>query len=129
MKTPEEIKNGLLHCQRVGGCEGCPYGDGEDASECLDGHLEKDALAYIQQLESKLAQAERERDAMMHDLKLADKVDCVCCKHSQQPVENCGCECGKCEEPCECYRCRDNSLWEWRGVCPENTKEASNEHP
>ena len=30
MKTPEEIKNGLIHCSEIG-CVGCPYHD-EDCS-------------------------------------------------------------------------------------------------
>ena len=49
MKTPEEIKKGLLHCEREK-CKGCPYYD-----KCMmaDAHtdLHTDALAYIQQLE------------------------------------------------------------------------------
>lgn len=49
MKTPEEIKKGLLHCEREK-CKGCPYYD-----KCMmaDAHtdLHADALEYIQQLE------------------------------------------------------------------------------
>ena len=49
MKTPEEIKKGLLHCEREK-CKGCPYYD-----KCMmaDAHtdLHTDALEYIQQLE------------------------------------------------------------------------------
>ena len=48
MKTPEEIKKGLLHCEREK-CKGCPYYD-----KCMmaDAHtdLHTDALEYIQQL-------------------------------------------------------------------------------
>lgn len=50
MKTPEEIKKGLLHCEREN-CKGCPYYD-----KCMmaDAHtdLHTDALEYIQQLEN-----------------------------------------------------------------------------
>lgn len=55
MKTPEEIKKGLKHCSEIG-CMGCPYHD-EDCSphnpfqKCAD-----DALTYIQQLESQIAE-------------------------------------------------------------------------
>lgn len=53
MKTPEEIKNGLIHCSEIG-CVGCPYHD-EDCSphnpfqKCAD-----DALMLIQQLENQI---------------------------------------------------------------------------
>lgn len=54
MKTPEEIKNGLIHCSEIG-CVGCPYHD-EDCSphnpfqKCAD-----DALMLIRQLENQIA--------------------------------------------------------------------------
>lgn len=55
MKTPEEIKKGLEVC--IGKCVGnkphCPYhtcGDG-----CMDS-MNRDALAYIRQLEAKVPQ-------------------------------------------------------------------------
>lgn len=58
MKTPEEIKKGLEICR--GKCTGnkphCPYdkyGDG-----CED-TLNRDALAYIQQLEQRLVEANK----------------------------------------------------------------------
>lgn len=69
MKTPDDIKKGLLYCGNTGcGCGECPYesscgprGDGATP--------ENDALAYIQQLETRLALAERERDAAIEKLK------------------------------------------------------------
>lgn len=66
MKTPDEIKKGLgcyraKHPYSIGRCpEGCPY---EKNGEFCRNMLNMDALAYIQQLESRLAQVERERDA------------------------------------------------------------------
>lgn len=46
MKTPEEIKKGLEICIADKSCRDCPYNNGN-----CDMQLERDALAYIQQLE------------------------------------------------------------------------------
>lgn len=75
MKTSEEIKKGLYGCPDEL-CHICPY---EDVGNCMEICME-DALAYIQQLESRLAQAERERDAAVRELKIAE--DCYNCKHN-----------------------------------------------
>lgn len=52
MKTPDDIKKGLIHCTQADkDCNGCPYDP-----LCFRGDLtilEKHALAYIQQLEAK----------------------------------------------------------------------------
>ena len=137
MKTPEEIKRGLEGCGGLDGdCENCPYD--EQTIYCND-RLMRDALAYIQQLEStvsqvskalcgkenatldeilqaanqvksRLAQAERERDAAIADLKLY--AGCKVCKHGDFKFTS------------ECMDCSyDNNNWQWRGVCPKNTKE------
>lgn len=54
MKTPDEIKKGLLHCEREK-CKECPYYD-----KCMmaDAHtdLHSDALEYIQQLENQIGE-------------------------------------------------------------------------
>ena len=47
MKTPEEIKKGLEICIADESCRDCPYNNGN-----CDMQLERDALAYIQQLEA-----------------------------------------------------------------------------
>ena len=47
MKTPEEIKKGLEICIADKSCRDCPYNNGN-----CDMQLERDALAYIQQLEA-----------------------------------------------------------------------------
>lgn len=47
MKTPEEIKKGLEICIADESCRDCPYENGN-----CDMQLERDALAYIQQLEA-----------------------------------------------------------------------------
>lgn len=85
-------------------------------------------LRYIQQLESRLAQAERERDAAVADLKEATESGSVCtgCKHDtdfDRPCEQADFDCKQCIQPCKCKTCERNSNYEWRGPCPENTKE------
>ncbi|MBR5874530.1 MAG: hypothetical protein IKY90_07360 [Oscillospiraceae bacterium] len=108
MKTPEEIKKGLYHCGTIDvSCTNCPYD--EDCHTQGDGYcsVEDDALIYIQQLETRLAQVERERDAAVRDLAKAMSLDgvedCSFCKNIKKPY---------------CDPCK----WEWRGVCKENTK-------
>lgn len=70
MKTPDKIKKGLVFCT-TGRCPGdkCPYFTGDSDASC-GYHKSKDALAYIQQLETnnhqlltKVKQLQRERDA------------------------------------------------------------------
>lgn len=73
MKTPEEIKKGLECCCKpigFGECsKACPYDDDEiDEIYNCTSDLSADALAYIQQLEIRIAQVERERDAAVYDL-------------------------------------------------------------
>lgn len=62
-RTPEEIKKGLRRCEAV--ClEDCPYyRTGIKCSECTT-HLSKDALAYIQHLEAKLAEKDERIEAL-----------------------------------------------------------------
>ena len=126
MKTPDDIKEGLESCvdYYANGCgkqfcDDCPYSE----NECFQ--LEKDALVYIQQLESRLAQVERERDAAVQELEIAE--DCYnckynyACKHDGNGYRKCS-ECGE----CPCSECNSGqSQYEWRGVCEENTKEES----
>ena len=53
MKSPEEIRKGLECCiDPDGNCFECPYNNG-----FCDASLERDALAYIQQLEQRLVEA------------------------------------------------------------------------
>ena len=100
MKTPDEIKKGLRGCEDKSQCRWCGL-----SRECEE---DCDALAYIEQLEQRLSQVERERDAAVRDLAKAMSLDgvedCEFCKHSKKPY---------------CHPCK----WEWRGICPENTKE------
>lgn len=77
--------------------------------------LVDDSLAYIQQLESRLAQVERERDAAVKVMHLVRT--CENCKHCDKPSESYPCSL------CAMDRKRSKPNWEWRGVCAENTKE------
>lgn len=55
MKTPEEIKRGLKCCMAdvdgLAACGDCPYADSTVGCWVEGNTLERDALAYIQQLE------------------------------------------------------------------------------
>lgn len=70
----------------------------------------------IVKLTGSIAQARRERDAAVHDINRC----CGTCKHFQNEEDNCTAE--------ECIGSgsyMEPSSWEWRGPCPENTKEDS----
>lgn len=92
----------------------CPYfHEGVFCKNALHG----DTIRIIHQLESRLAQADRERDAAVFDIKIASSILCHTCKHDAWP---------------ECKVGRNNLFeddvvgceqFEWRCVCPENTKE------
>jgi hypothetical protein len=79
--------------------------------------LHADALAYIHQLESRLAQVERERDAAAKDLYAHDK--CLVCKQELfgdgSYIQN------------ACFDCVKRCNFKWRGVCAENTEEETND--
>ena len=66
MKTPEEIKEALRICIQEDHCDGCPYEEIHFGNRCL----EKDALAYIEQLEETICLMK----VQMHG-------DCGVCKH------------------------------------------------
>lgn len=118
MKTPDEIKKGLFCCWEDG-CATCPY----DYYCTMEAHFEqlaKDSLDYINQLESCLAQVERERDGMATFIKSIDPlsfsiipVACRCCKNHDGNFTK-----DKCAF-CQTYG--TNANWEWRGLCEENT--------
>lgn len=102
MKKPEEIKKGLeccsaddLHCDKD-----CPY-----QYDCLEVSrykgLESDALAYIQQLESKLNQA-------IEDIRMLGRTGefiCPVCAHYNHGEGTKG----------ECIKCLTGDGFEWRG--------------
>lgn len=69
MKTPDEIKSGLRICVKNDNCDGCPYGPCGGNPGCVD-RIERDALAYIEQLEEHITLMK----VQMHG-------DCGVCKH------------------------------------------------
>lgn len=127
MKTPEEIKKGLYICyvQPDGRtCGICPYDViNEGYCEC---NLVADALEYIHQLEhqigeltEKVAQLEKERNALLDDLREADMTMCNHCAYFVTTGSQGKCDgyCWDCDgKDCPCNTCWDNSNWKWRGV-------------
>ena len=108
MKTPDESKCGM-ECIRTNVERLCIKPEKGQCPRCKQ--LVDESLAYIQQLESRLAQVERERDAAIRDC-------------SMFPCQTCADR----ENGDLCYTClvhpsTERSNYEWRGVCPENTKE------
>lgn len=82
----------------------------------------KEALRGSEKLKQRLAEAERERDAAVHELKLEE--DCENCKHRNEcKYDGFGYKkCSECGE-CPCSKCDGGeSQYEWRGVCEDNSK-------
>lgn len=126
MKTPEEIKKGLsLHRSNLDCYKICPYdGWSEEGGSCIQ-RLMRDTVEYIEHIESRLAQAERERDSMSYDMHQLQGALCSYCENLYR-VEGVGtvsCRVfgndygGEDGVPLICGR------FKWRGVCDENTKE------
>ena len=103
MKTPEEIKKGLM-CGSVFCNIACPYWNDDSCTIKVN----KDALALVQQLEAENAELKRERDAAIHDLKKTR--ECTTCEYVKKSPS---------ELPCvSCGIILKN--YEWRGPCDEN---------
>lgn len=84
--------------------------------------LERSAVELIRKIgeardatRDRVQRLELERDALLRDLREADRADCEHCKHYSR-VARCDLCCERCAEPCICDSCIDNSKWEWRGV-------------
>lgn len=82
MKKPEEIKKGLACCAKASleECDHCPYGNDCDIFEACN--LYRDALAYINQLESRVP-----KWISIHDMEPADNTIAVVLARN---TENCG---------------------------------------
>lgn len=136
MKTPDEIKKALTCDCDWPDCEDCAYAtkvEDKEFGEILQFHcseIYKDAYDLIIQLESRLAQVERERDAAVDDLENASP--CFACYNFFSNK-------GACKGG---MRCHDDQFkaamwhleykgpdWQWRGVCVENTKEDTTDEP
>lgn len=85
-----------------------------------------DARKRIQQLENhisefteKVMRLEKERNALLADLRDADMLECVHCAHYIPVGAQCKGEgdCIECDyKNCACNGCYGNSNWKWRGV-------------
>lgn len=120
MKTFDEVKQELAALgtkaaldllQAAEQCQESTYGQVSKALCGKENATPEEVLKAVDQLKSRLAQAELERDAEMVDL-IKTKYCPVCMHHTKDGDE----------EPCR--NCLNNtSKLEWRGVCPENTKD------
>lgn len=119
MKTTEENKCGM-ECIRTNADRSCVKPEKGQCPRCKQ--LVDECIARIQQLESSLAQVERERDAAVSDL--TDSKECDYCKYKEL-FPACGEEnCYSCDKECPCAWCsKAGDGFRWRGVCPENSKE------
>lgn len=77
MKKPEEIKKGLENCTRLGGCVSCPYFVDNTMAQCTP-VMATDALAYIRQLEAKLAEYDKPLVPLTFD-DIASTIFCTPC--------------------------------------------------
>lgn len=121
MKTPDEIKKGLEIEIAVHYHLPNPEPRLTPREFMYMEQLHADALAYIERLEQRLAQAERERDAAIHDL----WGDCCYCAHNSLTDPRCIERCKRCKHAADAED-RDElgvDRWEWRGVCPENSSD------
>lgn len=79
-------------------------------------------------LTQELEAVKRERDAAVAGLKKSAALGKVCigCIHTDCEIgEMCqqnDFDCWNCRPGCVCKGCVNNSLWQWRGVCQENTE-------
>ena len=114
MKTPDEIKKDAATCLTLPPKAACNrlelYKD--CGGDCR--YVIKELYDLVLQLESRLAQVERERDAAVMDMEaLAINYE------SNFVCDFCG---GT--PPLICEQCKiDYCGFKWRGVCAENTKE------
>ena len=112
-KTPDEIKKDAELCLHVvDDCNDC-----EVFSECggVADHVIKELYdLLVIRYEQRLAQVERERDVLAAALKGVKF--CGDCLHLYSKDQG---FCLSCSQDRE----RSKPLWQWRGPCPENTKE------
>ena len=109
MKSADEIKNGLVCCVQGNVCrKNCPYGGRPHGIVECTSRLSRDALAYIQQLESKLNQA-------VEDIRMLGRTGefiCPVCAYYNHGEGTKG----------ECVKCLTGDGFRWRGEKEEETK-------
>ena len=117
MKTPDELSKGLGDLQRKLESIEQLESTVSQVSKALCGKENatlEEILQEVNQVKSRLAQAERERDAAVEDAR--NGTMCDTCKHNNSK--------DYLNKPC--YECNEAfNCWEWLGVCPGNTKEAA----
>lgn len=89
----------------------------------LEKQRTEETVAILKETQEQLAQVEREKEAAVRDLEDAVDGHCRYCKNNdlESQCDYTG-ECHVClNEDCPCHE--RNCHWQWRGVCPENTKE------
>lgn len=113
MKTHDEIKKGLGYHGWTLCDKECSYGEMKGTGYDCSSELCGDALIYIEQLETKCHQLERERDAAVEDIPRA----CGYCKWFEI---NRGGNMTECHNPNGCRNISGvNTGFEWRGVKEE----------
>ena len=106
MKPTEEIKCGM-ECIRTNASRICIKPKNGQCPRCEQ--LVSESLGRIQQLESQLAQVERERDAAVKDLAVIKF--CALCEEDENTQEYGSDRCHSCVNKCN---------WKWRGVVCDN---------
>lgn len=111
MENIEKIKKDAETCLNHPPSTACNYCDLYSECDGYAEHIIKELYDLVVYYESRLAQVEKERDAMEHDF-LRDP--CEVCKRGPTALDDCRAP----YTPCK---------FEWRGVCAENTKEEIHE--
>lgn len=115
MKSPDEIINDLRNGRRVEyrTISYVMMPPERHLAVLVDHAFAGEVIDCIEQLVSRLAQAERERDAAVKDLAVIKF--CALCEEDKNTQEY-GSD--------RCHSCVNKSNWKWRGVCAENTEGA-----
>lgn len=129
MKTPDESKCGM-ECMRTNAERICVKPEKGQCPRCEQ--IVSESLARIRQLESRLAQVEKERDAALYDMNQLQGATCAYCKNLFRTA---GASHVQCREFGDLSKFSDDENYnplmcgrfEWRGLCPENTQDPAKE--
>lgn len=107
----EILKGGLVDGPDYVECGEYSYFSDNDAEFIAHARTDiPDLLADVERLT-------RELEAAKRDLRHSD--NCDICAHSIIAA-GCEIECHECNLACVCADCRNENLWEWRGLCAQN---------
>lgn len=125
----EQDPHCCFHCNGIACTTSKAKGDGSCFEWREGGHLMFDwylSITHLQaenaELQKRIKQLEREKDALLTGLKHAD-LDCEHCMHCNVMTDVCKCDCSSCEldaDKCPCNECGKNSHWEWAGIKDDN---------